>query len=129
MYETPSSGQSSLPTFGRNMSTDNNRVANSMYQMASTTSRSGSMTGSREISPITDDFHLRTEAVTKRLKELILAMQDENRKDGFVACAEKVRSAVLELTGMFPPVNRLKNFYKCNFSHRIFPFSNIQMKP
>lgn len=86
------------------MSTDNNRVANSMYQMAST-SRSGSMTGSREISPITDDFHVRTEAVTKRLKELILAMQDENRKDGFVGCAEKVRSAVLELTGMFPPVS------------------------
>lgn len=110
MYETPTfgSGQSSLPTFGRNMSTDNNRVANSMYQMAST-SRSGSMTGSREISPITDDFHVRTEAVTKRLKELILAMQDENRKDGFVSCAEKVRSAVLELTGMFPPVRTKKN--------------------
>lgn len=109
MYETPTfgSGQSSLPTFGRNMSIDNNRVANSMYQMAST-SRSGSMTGSREISPITDDFHVRTEAVTKRLKELILAMQDENRKDGFVSCAEKVRSAVLELTGMFPPVRTKK---------------------
>lgn len=120
MYETPTfgSGQSSLPTFSRNMSSDNNRVANSMYQMAS---NSGSMTGSREISPITDDFHIRTEAVTKRLKELILAMQDENRRDGFVFCAEKVKSAVLELTGMFPPVSKYKKTKKKRFlRNRIF---------
>lgn len=112
MYETSAfnaGGQNSSHSFGRNISVDNNRVANSMYQMAST-SRSGSMAGSREISPTTDDFHIRTEAVTKRLKELILAMQDENRKDGFSSCAEKVRGAVLELTGMFPPVRHsIKN--------------------
>ena len=103
MYETPTfgtSGQSSLPTFNRNMSADN-RIASSMYQMASSTPRSGS----REMSLTPEDFQVRTEAVTKRLKELILSMQEENRKDGFVICAEKIRAAVLELIGMFPQVS------------------------
>lgn len=64
------------------------RSTTSMYQMAAD-------------KPFDEEVKHRTDLVTRRLKELIIAMQDRLTEDAFVPCAERIRVAVAELTAIF----------------------------
>lgn len=68
------------------------RTTTSMYQMA----------GDK---PFGEEVKHRTDLVTRRLKELCIAMHDTSTKDAFVPCAERIRVAVDELTAIFRTVN------------------------
>lgn len=86
------------------------RNTTSMYQMAADKS-------------FTEEVNQKTDIVTHRLKELIHSMQDPNKKETLVPCAERIRAAVLELINVFTtPVSLKTNKYyvytlkKCLFS-------------
>lgn len=51
--------------------------------------------------PLSEEVIRRTDQVTKRIQELWASMQEE-RRDAFVPCAERIRVAVAELTAIFP---------------------------
>nr|CAD7261755.1 unnamed protein product [Timema shepardi] len=53
-------------------------------------------------SPVPEEVVRRTDQVTKRIQELWASMQEPNRRDAFVPCAEKIKEAVTELTAIFP---------------------------
>lgn len=52
--------------------------------------------------PPSEEVTRRTEQVTRRIQELWMAMQEPNRREAFVPCAERIRVAVAELTAIFP---------------------------
>ncbi|XP_006608086.1 ARF GTPase-activating protein GIT2 isoform X2 [Apis dorsata] len=52
--------------------------------------------------PSSEEVTRRTEQVTKRIRELWMAMQDPKQREAFVPCAERIRVAVAELTAIFP---------------------------
>lgn len=54
--------------------------------------------------PPREEVDRRTEQVTKRIQELARAMQDPSHREAFVPCAERIRTAVVELTAIFPQV-------------------------
>lgn len=68
------------------------RTTTSMYQMA----------GDK---PFGEEVKHRTDLVTRRLKELCIAMLDTSAKEAFVPCAERIRVAVDELTAIFRTPN------------------------
>lgn len=59
----------------------------------------------RQLPPF-DEVKKRTDLVARRIKELFAAMQDLSKTDAFVPCAERIRVAVAELIGIFPPTMR-----------------------
>ncbi|GLH03996.1 ARF GTPase-activating protein GIT2 [Gryllus bimaculatus] len=52
--------------------------------------------------PLSEEVVRRTDQVTKRIQELWASMQELDRRDAFVPCAERIRVAVAELTAIFP---------------------------
>lgn len=94
-----------------------NRTANSMYQMndeqaqksktdetgGKHTSASTTTNGNGPL-PHSDDVKHRTEIVTRRIQELWSVMQEMTSNDVFVPGAERIRTAVTELTSLFPAV-------------------------
>lgn len=77
------------------------RTTSSMYQMADQANnkqqlQSGALPASEEVKH-------RTDVVTRRIQELWSVVQDQVR-DAFVPCAERIRVAIEELTAIFPTV-------------------------
>ncbi|XP_067633042.1 ARF GTPase-activating protein Git isoform X2 [Eurosta solidaginis] len=65
------------------------RATSSMYQIASD-------------KPFSEELKLRTDLVTRRVKELVSIMHDlPTNKDELVPCGERVRTAVIELIALF----------------------------
>lgn len=85
----------------RQMPRDDNRppVTQSLYSMASNSSGSSASNTSM---PLVEEVTKRTEAVTKRIQELWLTMQDLNMKDKFIPCSERIRISVSDLIAIFP---------------------------
>lgn len=74
------------------------RTTTSMYQMAGDKPN-------EFLQSFAEEVRHRTDIVTRRLKEICVAMQDITNKDAFVPCAERIRVAVAELIAIFPPQN------------------------
>lgn len=75
------------------------RTTSSMYQMADDAKKPPR----DQTLPSDEDVKHRTDIVTRRIQELWTAMQDQVR-DAFVPCAERIRVAIEELTAVFPQV-------------------------
>ncbi|XP_055371137.1 ARF GTPase-activating protein Git-like [Condylostylus longicornis] len=74
------------------------RTATSMYQIG------GGEKKANEV-PVNfaEDVRSRIDVITKRLKELCVAMQDiQNQNNTFVPCAERIKVAVGDLISLFP---------------------------
>lgn len=84
------------------------RTTSSMYQMAEDAKKPP-----RDMTlPSAEEVKHRTDIVTRRIQELWTAMQDQVR-DAFVPCAERIRVAIEELTAVFPKVTILfSNVFK-----------------
>lgn len=74
------------------------RTTSSMYQMADQPPSQQQST-----LPAGDEVKHRTDLVTRRIQELWTVVQDQVR-DSFVPCAERIRVAIEELTVIFPTV-------------------------
>lgn len=114
MYETREG-----PHTTKSMQIQDNRAANSMYQMnndqmqqmdnatdcvtATNTTTTTATTNGTNL-PHSDEVKHRTEIVTRRIQELWSVMQEMTSNDVFVPGAERIRIAVLELTSIFPTV-------------------------
>lgn len=59
--------------------------------------------------PLAEEVKRRTDQLTKRIQELWTSMQNIEKRDALVPCAERIRVAVAELTAIFPQV--FKNLY------------------
>ncbi len=90
----------------------------SLYSMTSNSSSSGS--GIQTTMPSIDEVKKRTDQITRRIQELVQAMQDiSNNNDEFVPCGERIRIAVVSVIAIFPQVRFLiENFLRIflNFS-------------
>lgn len=73
------------------------RTTSSMYQMADQANKQSSSL------PASEEVKHRTDVVTRRIQELWSVVQDQVR-DAFVPCAERIRVAIEELTAIFPMV-------------------------
>lgn len=101
------------PHATKHQQTHDNRTANSMYQMVDgqaqpTTAPEVSTNGSTL--PHSDEVKHRTEIVTRRIQELWSVMQEMSANDVFVPGAERIQTAVTELTTIFPTVINLNAF-------------------
>ncbi|XP_066997754.2 ARF GTPase-activating protein GIT2 isoform X3 [Anabrus simplex] len=78
-------------------------MTQSLYQCVGTNSEgfTRSCSGSTGM-PLSEEVVRRTDQVTKRIQELWTSMQDPEKRDAFVPCAERIRVAVAELTAIFP---------------------------
>lgn len=90
------------------------RTANSMYQMGDGQGQQPDATGEQTSAttngitlPHSDEVKHRTEIVTRRIQELWSVMQEMSANDVFVPGAERIRTAVTELTTIFPVVKTL----------------------
>ena len=57
--------------------------------------------------PPAEEVERHANQVTKCIQELWTTMQDLEKRDAFVPCAERIRSAVAELSAIFPQVNEV----------------------
>ncbi|XP_055690665.1 ARF GTPase-activating protein Git isoform X2 [Lutzomyia longipalpis] len=76
--------------------TADNRTATSMYHMTRLNQSDST------IFPTSDEVICRTDAITKRIQDLVGAMQDLTKKNAFVPCAERIHAAVMDLVIIFP---------------------------
>ncbi|XP_059619975.1 ARF GTPase-activating protein Git isoform X1 [Phlebotomus argentipes] len=79
-----------------NATGDNNRTATSMYHMTRLNQSDST------IFPTSDEVICRTDAITRRIQDLVGAMQDLTKKNAFVPCAERIHAAVTDLVVIFP---------------------------
>uniref|UniRef100_A0A8C7UF55 GIT ArfGAP 2 n=1 Tax=Oncorhynchus mykiss TaxID=8022 RepID=A0A8C7UF55_ONCMY len=57
--------------------------------------------------PCTEDVICKTEQITKNIQELLRAAQ-ENKRESFVPCSERIHVAVREMAILFPKVNTVR---------------------
>lgn len=84
-----------------------NRAVTSMYHMTRLNQSDST------IFPTSDEVICRTDAITRRIQDLVGAMQDLTKKNAFVPCAERIHAAVTDLVVIFPTVSLVLNPYIC----------------
>lgn len=96
------------------------RTTSSMYQMADDAKKVP-----RDATlPCAEEVKHRTDVVTRRIQELWTAMQDQAR-DVFVPCAERIRVAIEELTAVFPTVGDNLNQITNHSLYRSSPIPQV----
>lgn len=76
-----------------------------MYQMAADQAQASTAVSIKQPLPASEEVKHRTDVVTRRIQELWSVVQDQVR-DAFIPCAERIRVAIEELAAIFPAVHQ-----------------------
>ncbi|GAB0096164.1 ARF GTPase-activating protein GIT2 [Sergentomyia squamirostris] len=82
--------------YGKKNASGDSRSATSMYHMTRLNQSDST------IFPTSDEVICRTDAITRRIQDLVGAMQDLTKKNAFVPCSERIHAAVMDLVVIFP---------------------------